>query len=116
MIGRPYRDRFKFPSPRTLRISVCGCVPTNNRSACSTTAFLVAAPVQAIASRSRLSSISMFIRTVKCSLVSSRLGPGSTLSRKPPEEAVALPLRSLRIVCHLHRQPLHNVFELPGRR
>src|SRR5664279_5430322 len=34
------------------------------------------------------------------------------LRRKPPEEAVALPLRALRIVRHLDGQALHDVFEL----
>ena len=38
------------------------------------------------------------------------------LRHKPPEEAVALPLRALRIVGHLDGQPLHDVFELARRR
>src|ERR1035437_7525656 len=35
-----------------------------------------------------------------------------TLRHKAPEEAVALPLRALRIVRPLDGQPLHDVFEL----
>lgn len=64
----PSRDSFRSPShftfPRSCRIAVCRRSRTSSRSAASTVARLVRAPLLCMASRMSRSSISMFVRTL----------------------------------------------------